>query len=81
MEKLVISVKRGDYAIYGPLTYQIGTVSAIRKGGFYARFKSSDPRTPGGRNYYYISRFFPFDERLVECDGFPPNGCVKIVHN
>lgn len=49
-------------AVFGPLTYQIGRVSAIRKNGFYVRAKKSDPTVPGGRKYGYRSVFFTFDQ-------------------
>jgi hypothetical protein len=49
-------------AVFGPLTYQIGRVSAIRSNGFYIRVKNAYPKVPGGREYGYHSVFFTFDQ-------------------
>jgi len=45
-------------AVFGPLTHQIGRVSAIRRNGFYVRTKQTFPKIPGGREYGYRSVFF-----------------------
>lgn len=52
----------GQPAVFGPLTYQIGRVSAIRANGFYVRHTNSHPTVPGGRKYGQSSIFFRFDQ-------------------
>lgn len=54
--------KRGQLAMWGPHTNEIGVVSAIRKNGFYARHTTGFPTTPGGRKAAYSSRFFRLEE-------------------
>lgn len=64
MEKDVVICrpKLGQMAIFGPLTFQIGRVSAVRGDGFYVHCKNAYPRVPGGREYGYSSVFFRFDQ-------------------
>jgi hypothetical protein len=71
-------MKLNQIAIFGCHTDESGRVSAIRRNGFYVRYRSAFPTVPGGHVHALKSRFFPF-EKLVECVGFPPVGCVKIV--
>ena len=54
--------KKGQLAMWGPHTNEIGVVSATRKNGFYARYATGFPTVPGGRRMAYSSRFFRFDE-------------------
>lgn len=67
-----MKLKRGQLAVWGPHTNEIGVVSAIRKNGFYARHTTGFPTTPGGRKAAYASRFFHLEE-IGEC-GFDGKG-------
>lgn len=53
---------KGQIAIFGCHTNEIGIVSAIRRDGFYVRHTTGFPTVPGGRKAAYSSRFFSFDQ-------------------
>jgi hypothetical protein len=71
-KKATAKPKRGQIAIFGPHTNEIGVVSAIRKDGFYVRHTTGFPTVPGGHKAAYSSRFFRFDE--INDRGFQGEG-------
>jgi hypothetical protein len=71
-KKTTAKPKRGQIAIFGPHTNEIGVVAAIRKDGFYVRHTKGFPTVPGGHKAAYSSRFFRFDE--INDRGFQGEG-------
>jgi hypothetical protein len=71
-KKATAKPKRGQIAIFGPHTNEIGVVSAIRIDGFYVRHTTGFPTVPGGHKAAYSSRFFRFDE--INDRGFQGEG-------
>lgn len=72
-------VKKGNCAIWGPHTEEIGIITKKTATGFYARYKSRFPRENrrGQMEPVWKSRHFE-NSQIVDCVGFPPNGKVVI---
>ncbi len=51
-------VKIGQFVSWGPHTDEIGIVSRIALGGFWARYCSAHPSVPGGSTRVSRTRFF-----------------------
>ena len=53
-------VYKGQIVEWGDNANEIGRISSIRRDGFYARYRSSWPTTPGGWRHAMKSLFFSY---------------------
>ena len=73
-------IKKGNCAIWGPHTDEIGIITKKTATGFYARYKSRFPRENkrGQMEAVWKSRHFD-NSQIIDSVGFPPAGKVKVT--